>query len=132
MTIWYSILYIFLLKICIEISVGTIFHSNHPYLFRVFITDQTSFYEPNDSTFAIQLFQNFILVKSLVGSFQKLFYFWKFVLKKQKRNTTPVSCCKNWFTHKIRYFLVNKQVPYFMGKPIFATADRRHITFRLL
>ena len=53
-------------------------------------------------------------------------------LKKQKRNTTPVSCCKNWFTHKIRYFLVNKQVPYFMGKPIFATADRHHITFRLL
>ena len=57
---------------------------------------------------------------------------WGLILKKRKRNTTPVSCCKNWFTLKIRYFLVNKQASYFMGKPIFPTADRRHIMFLLL
>ena len=49
-------------------------------------------------------------------------------LKERKRNTTPVS----WFTHAIRYFLINKQVPYFKGEPIFATIDRRHVTFLLL
>ena len=30
------------------------------------------------------------------------------LLKKRKRNTMPVSSCKNWRTHEIRYFLINK------------------------